>query len=141
VVTWGSKNGRPYVPGVPIGVITAVRGTTGDLVRSAYLKPFVNFSTLDLVGVVVQQPRTNPRDGVLPKKIPTRAKPVRKCYYTVPNPNPNPSTSPSPGATATPSPTPTPPSSITATPKRVCVWTVPNSSGTVPPSPTPKKKK
>jgi rod shape-determining protein MreC len=132
VVTWGSKNGRPYVPGVPIGVITAVRGTTGDLVRSAYIKPYVNFSTLDLVGIVVAGPRTNPRDGVLPKKLPTMAKPVRKCYFTVPNPNPN----PSPSASTSFSPTPT----IAPTPKLVCVWTVPTRTGAVA-TPTPKPKK
>lgn len=140
VVTWGSKNGRPYVPGVPIGTITAVRGTTGDLVRSAYLKPFVNFSTLDLVGVVVQPPRTNPRDSVLPSKQPTHAKPVRKCFYTVPNPNPGIGTGTGIGATPSPTPTPTFPGTITATPTLVCVWTVPNAAGTVAPSPTPKKK-
>jgi rod shape-determining protein MreC len=136
IVTWGSKNGRPYVPGVPIGVITAVRGTTGDLVRSAYLKPFVNFSTLDLVGVVIEPPRTNPRDSVLPKKLPVMATPVRKCYYTVPNPNPN------PGSSANPSPSPsfTQNPTVTPTPKLVCVWTVPTKTGALP-TPTPKPKK
>ncbi len=128
VVTWGSLNGRPYVPGVPIGAITAVRGTTGDLVRSAYIKPYVNFATLDLVGVVIEPPRTNPRDSVLPRRQATPAKPVQKCFYTVPNPNPSPSTTPG----TLPSPTPAP------TPTRICVWTVPNRTGTVP-TPTPKK--
>jgi rod shape-determining protein MreC len=136
VVTWGSKNGRPYPPGVPIGVITAVRGTTGDLVRSAYIKPFVNFSTLDLVGIVIEGPRINPRDGVLPKKLPVLAKPVRKCYFAVPNPNPNPTT----GTNPSPSPSITPTPTVAPTPRLICVWTVPTKDGTVP-TPTPKPKK
>jgi len=59
VVTFGSQGGRPYAPGVPIGVVTEVRGQPGQLTRVALLAPYVDVSTLDLVGVVVEPPRVD----------------------------------------------------------------------------------
>lgn len=66
LVTFGSKDGRPYVPGVPIGEVMTVAGTAGQLSRVATVRPFANISTLSIVGVVVRPPRTDPRDSVLP---------------------------------------------------------------------------
>lgn len=66
VVTYGSPAGRPYVAGVPVGELTVVRGAVGAAARAAVLTPYVDFSALDLVGVVVEPPRTDPRDAVLP---------------------------------------------------------------------------
>jgi rod shape-determining protein MreC len=68
VVTFGSKNGNPFVPGVPIGEVQTVRNTPGQLTRVATVKPYVNFTALDLVGVVIEPPRQDPRDSVLPPK-------------------------------------------------------------------------
>ncbi len=53
VVTWGSRNGAPYVAGIPIGVVTTVQSTPRQLSSQAVIKPFVDFTSLDLVGVVV----------------------------------------------------------------------------------------
>jgi len=66
LVTFGSKDGRPYVPGVPIGEVLSVTGTPGQLSRLATVRPFADISTLSIVGVVVRPPRTDPRDSVLP---------------------------------------------------------------------------
>ncbi|QSI48880.1 rod shape-determining protein MreC [Thermobispora bispora] len=66
LVSMGSLRSRPYVAGVPIGVIERVENTPGDLVRTAYVRPFTDFSTLDVVGVVVEGPKRDPRDAVLP---------------------------------------------------------------------------
>ncbi len=68
IVTFGDPNGRPYVPGVPIGTVTKVTGALGSQQRYALVKPFVDFTALDIVGVVIQAPRTDPRDSVLPAK-------------------------------------------------------------------------
>jgi rod shape-determining protein MreC len=70
VVTFGSEGGRPYVPGVPIGVVTEVKGSPGQLARIAVLRPYVDMSTLDLVGVITEPPRVDPRDAVLPSATP-----------------------------------------------------------------------
>jgi rod shape-determining protein MreC len=68
IVSFGSQNGRPYVPGVPIGVIERVESTPGELTRIAYARPYADLTTLDVVGVVVEPPRRDPRDAVLPPK-------------------------------------------------------------------------
>lgn len=53
VVTWGSRNGSPYVAGVPIGTVDAVFSSPRELAKHAVIDPYVDFSSLDLVGVVV----------------------------------------------------------------------------------------
>jgi rod shape-determining protein MreC len=68
LVTFGSAGGGPYVPGVPVGVITQVESAANSLMRQALVRPFVSIDTLGVVGVVVAQPRTNPRFSVLPPK-------------------------------------------------------------------------
>jgi rod shape-determining protein MreC len=54
VVTWGSRNGAPYVPGIPIGRVQSVFSSPRQLSKQAVIEPFVDFSSLDLVGVVVR---------------------------------------------------------------------------------------
>ncbi|SEM55753.1 rod shape-determining protein MreC [Nonomuraea pusilla] len=68
IVSFGSQNGRPYVPGVPIGVIEQVESTPGELTRIAYARPYADLTALDVVGVVVQGPKRDPRDALLPRK-------------------------------------------------------------------------
>jgi rod shape-determining protein MreC len=85
LVSFGSQGDRPYVPGVPVGTVVSVQGTPGSQTRTARVRPYVDFTSLDLVGVVVQPPRTDPRDGVLP---------------------PRPSSTPTPTVTVTVTPSP-----------------------------------
>ena len=54
LVTWGSRHGVPYVPGVPIGRVTDVFSSPRQLSKRAVIEPFVDFSALDVVGVVVR---------------------------------------------------------------------------------------
>ncbi|MCU7824820.1 MULTISPECIES: rod shape-determining protein MreC [Streptomycetaceae] len=68
VVTFGSQSGRPFVPGVPVGRVVEVQATPGELTKTILVEPYVQFTRLDLVGVVVVPPRSDPRDGVLPPK-------------------------------------------------------------------------
>lgn len=53
VVTWGSQGGTPYVAGIPIGRIESVYSTPRELAKHAVIDPFVDFTALDVVGVVV----------------------------------------------------------------------------------------
>lgn len=53
VVTWGSEGGAPYVAGVPVGEVTKVYESLRDTSYRAVLEPYVDFTSLDLVGVVV----------------------------------------------------------------------------------------
>ncbi|MFF9123287.1 rod shape-determining protein MreC [Streptomyces sp. NPDC014889] len=68
MVTFGSQADKPFVPGVPVGVVSRVDPSGGDLTRTVYVTPFVGFTKLDVVGVVVQAPKKDPRDEVLPPK-------------------------------------------------------------------------
>jgi rod shape-determining protein MreC len=56
LVTAGSINNRPYVGGVPVGVVTRVDSGSG-LTRTALVRPFTDFSALDVVGVVAASER------------------------------------------------------------------------------------
>ncbi|MFD9034853.1 rod shape-determining protein MreC [Streptomyces sp. NPDC059567] len=84
LVTFGSQADKPFVPGVPVGEIVRVDPMGGGLTRNVYVRPYVGFSKLDIVGVVVQAPRTNPRDMVLPPK----PKPAPTVTVTVTPPPP-----------------------------------------------------
>jgi rod shape-determining protein MreC len=79
IVSFGSEGDRPYVPGVPIGTVTKIERTPGSLTRTALVRPYVHFTSLDVVGVVVAPPKRNPRDSVLPpppKPSPTTPPPM-----------------------------------------------------------------
>ncbi|WP_333769534.1 rod shape-determining protein MreC [Streptomyces sp. IBSBF 2435] len=107
LVTFGSEAGKPFVPGVPVGKIVGVDPSGGNLTKTLLVQPFVGFTRLDVVGIVVVGPRTDPRDSVLP------AKPT-------PSPKPKPKAPASPTAPASPGSTPTggdlPPGTATDTP-------------------------
>ena len=66
VVTLGSHEGAPFVPGVPVGTVQDVQVSPGALSRIARITPAVDFASLDVVGVVVAGPAEDPRDSVLP---------------------------------------------------------------------------
>jgi rod shape-determining protein MreC len=68
LVTAASVNDRPFVPGVPVGEIVSVRNRAGALTAQALVRPYVDFATLNVVGIVVAPPRHNPRYSVLPPK-------------------------------------------------------------------------
>ena len=83
VVTLGSRDDKPFVPGVPIGEVTDVISTPGALTRQAAVAPYASMTSLNLVGIVIEAPRKAPRDALV---------------------TPNPSTSASPDASSSPSP-------------------------------------
>ncbi|MEU1373225.1 rod shape-determining protein MreC [Streptomyces triculaminicus] len=90
LVTFGSSKDKPFVAGVPVGEVTRVEPAGGGLTRTLQVRPFVGFSKLDLVGVVVEAPREDPRDTVLPPK-PEAPKPTPTVTVTV---TPSPSAKP-----------------------------------------------
>lgn len=62
VSTWGSEGGSPYVAGIPIGRVESVTNTPRDTSRRAVIEPFVDFTALDTVGVVVPDGTESDRD-------------------------------------------------------------------------------
>jgi rod shape-determining protein MreC len=97
LVTFGSVNGRPYVPGVPVGVITRVQISASALTKIADVRPFADDGALGVVGIVIVPPRKNPRDSVLPPS-------PRPTFTPTPTASPGatPSGTPSPGGSPTP---------------------------------------
>ncbi len=61
----GPYGGSTYVAGVPVGEVTAVSDDP-TTPAEASVRPYVTFAALDLVGIVLAGPRTDPRDSVLP---------------------------------------------------------------------------
>jgi rod shape-determining protein MreC len=88
ILARGSANGRPFVPGVPIGEVTAVDNSAGAITQTADVKFYVNFSTLGVVSVVISAPAADPRDALVPVK--PKATPIPTVTVTaVPSPSPS----------------------------------------------------
>lgn len=81
ILARGSSNGRPFVPGVPIGEVTAVDNSAGAVTQTADVKFYTNFSTLGVVSVVIAAPATDPRDALIPLK--PQATPIPTVTITV----------------------------------------------------------
>jgi rod shape-determining protein MreC len=71
VDTYASVGDQPEVPGVPVGTVVSVHSSPGSLTQTALVRPFVDFTALGVVGVVVQVPAHNPRTSILPRPAPT----------------------------------------------------------------------
>ena len=86
----GSINSRPFVPGVPVGRVTAVSNAAGAVTQSATVRYFTNFGSLGVVSVVVKAPKADPRDALVPAKpVPTPIPTV--TVFVTPTPSPSPS--------------------------------------------------
>ena len=83
----GSVANRPFVPGVPVGYITAVDNSAGAIAQSAVVRLYTNFSTLGVVAVVVGAPVNNPGDALVPVKPQPTPVPTVTIYVT-PSPTP-----------------------------------------------------
>lgn len=104
LITNGSEGNRPFVPGVPIGVVVGVDDSTASLTQTATVNSFANLNDLGIVSVVLSAPTSAPPKGISPTPNP------RVTVYVTPAPF----ITATPGATPTaisptvkPSPTPT----------------------------------
>lgn len=52
VLTWGSRRDVPYIAGVPIGTVESVQTSARDSSATVSIRPFADFSSLDVVSVV-----------------------------------------------------------------------------------------
>jgi len=87
----GSQNGRPFVPGAPIGEVTAVDNSPGAVTQTADVKFYANFSTLGVVAVVISNPSADPRDSLVPPKPRPTPMPTVTVYATPGAASPSPS--------------------------------------------------
>ena len=92
LISIGSDNNRPFIPGLPVGVVTKVDHTETLLTQSATVKSFSNLNDLGIVSVVIQAPTTAPSKPINPAPNPT----VTVMVTPVPAPSPSISASPTP---------------------------------------------
>jgi rod shape-determining protein MreC len=92
----GSQNGRPFVPGVPIGEVTSVDNSPGAVTQTADVKFYANFATLGVVAVVVSGASADPRDALVPPKPRPTPIPTVTIYATPGALEPTPTATPSP---------------------------------------------
>jgi len=83
----GSVANRPFVPGVPVGYVTAVDNSAGAIAQSASVILYTDFSILGVVAVVVAAPSVNPGDALVPAKPQPTPVPTVTIYIT-PSPTP-----------------------------------------------------
>jgi len=84
----GSTNNRPFVPGIPVGVISAVDSSAGSIAQSATVMLYPNFSGLGVVSVVLSAGKNNPGDALVPAGPQPTPVPTVTIYAT-----PSPTTS------------------------------------------------
>ncbi len=96
LISIGSDNNRPYIPGVPVGVVTKVDHTTTSLTQRATVNSYSNLNDLGVVSVVLVAPTTAPSKPINPTPRPT------VTVFITPTPTATPVTS------GTPMPVPTP---------------------------------
>jgi rod shape-determining protein MreC len=87
LISIGSDNNRPYIPGVPVGVVTKVDHTTTSLTQRATVNSYSNLNDLGVISVVLAAPATAPSKAINPTPRPT------VTVYVTPTPTPNPSES------------------------------------------------
>jgi rod shape-determining protein MreC len=88
---------NPYVPGVPVGVISSLENRAGSPTALALVRPYVDFGSLGVVGVVINRPASNPRGNVLPP-LPRPAPTVTVTVTAPPaKPGTHPTSTPSAG--------------------------------------------
>jgi rod shape-determining protein MreC len=117
LVTEGDSNDRdvPFVPEVPIGKIVTVNPLNGGLAYTATVQPFVDYTSIDMVAVVIHAPKTIKHDALLPA-APTPAPTVTVTTTVTATPG-APSSPPStPATTGTTSVTPTGRTSTSSSP-------------------------
>jgi rod shape-determining protein MreC len=65
VLTLGTADASTSVPGVPVGKITKVLATPGQLTRTVLVTTYVNETSVDTVGIVVKPVGGDPGDAML----------------------------------------------------------------------------
>ena len=67
LLTRGSTNNTPFVPGVPVGKITKASDSTNSVSQVADVTFYANLNALGIVSVVISAPDADPRNALVPK--------------------------------------------------------------------------
>jgi len=84
LVARGSQNGKPFVPGVPVGTVSTVQSNASSITQNADVIGVSNLERIGVVAVVTSSPKNDPRDSLVPKPRPT------VTILVTPSPTPSP---------------------------------------------------
>jgi len=84
LVARGSQDGKPFVPGVPVGTVTTVQSNASSITQNADVVGISNLERIGVVAVVTSSPKNDPRDSLVPKPRPT------VTIFVTPTPTPSP---------------------------------------------------
>jgi rod shape-determining protein MreC len=85
LVARGSAGDRPFVPGVPVGIVTNVSSNASSITQNADVESSANLEKITVVAVVTAATKGDPRDSLIPRPRPKPVAPV------IPTPTPTPS--------------------------------------------------
>ena len=89
LLSLGSDNNKPFVPGLPVGYVKSVKNTSATLTQEASVKSYSNLGSLGVVSVIIKSANGGPHDSLIPRPTPT---PTTTIYVTSsPSPSPSPS--------------------------------------------------
>lgn len=79
LLSLGSDNNRPFVPGLPVGYVKSVKNTSATLTQEASVRSYSNLGSLGVVSVIIRVSNGGPKDALIPQPIPT---PTTTIYVT-----------------------------------------------------------
>ncbi len=79
LLSLGSDNNKPFVPGVPVGYVKEVKNTSATLTQEATVRSYSNFGSLGVVSVIIKSSGSGPKDALIPRPTPT---PTTTIYVT-----------------------------------------------------------
>ena len=84
LVARGSSGDRPFVPGVPVGIVVNVLSNASSITQNADVESTANLEKISVIAVVTAAAKGDPRDSLIPKPRPT------PTVYVTPTPIPSP---------------------------------------------------
>ncbi len=85
LVARGSAGDRPFVPGVPVGIVTSVNSDASSITQNADVESSANLEKISVVAVVTAATKGDPRDSLIPSPRPKPVVPV----ISTPTPTPS----------------------------------------------------
>ena len=76
LVARGSAGDRPFVPGVPVGIVTNVNSNASSITQNADVESSANLEKISVVAVVTAATKGDPRDSLIPRPRPKPVAPV-----------------------------------------------------------------
>ena len=81
LLSLGSDNNRPFVPGVPVGFVKSVKNSRLTLTQEAVVSSYSNLGSIGVVSVIISSKNGGPKDALIPAPRPT---PTKTIYVTAP---------------------------------------------------------